>query len=45
MAPVVCEVLEVAEGIDNIQKGDLLITHHNLLTNEALTIERNIEEQ
>ena len=45
MSPVVCEVLEVGEEIDNIQKGDVLITHHNLLTNEALTIERNIEEQ
>jgi hypothetical protein len=45
MSPVVCEVLEVGEGVTNISKGDVLITHHNLLTNEALTIERNLEEQ
>lgn len=44
-SPVVCEVLSVGEDVKEISEGDLLITHHNLLSNEAITIERNLAEQ
>jgi hypothetical protein len=42
--PVVCEVISIGDGVEDIEKGDLLIVHHNMLINEALRIERNIEE-
>ena len=43
--PVVCEVLSAGEDISEIKVGDLLIVHHNVLTNEACIIERDIEQQ
>ena len=42
--PVVCEVLSVGEGVNNIEVGDLLILHHNCLDNEALIIEKDNSE-
>lgn len=43
--PVVCEVLAKGADTDEIEVGDLLIVHHNVLINEALIIERDIQEQ
>jgi hypothetical protein len=44
MNPVVCEVLSVGKDVDNIEVGDMLILHHNCLDNEALIIERDLNE-
>jgi hypothetical protein len=43
--PVVCEVLSKGADCDEIEVGDLLIVHHNVLTNEACIIERDTEQQ
>ena len=43
--PVVCEVLSVGEGISTVKVGDLLIVHHNILTNEGQIISTNLAEQ
>lgn len=43
--PVVCEVTHKAEDVNQVDVGDLLIVHHNTLTNEAAVIESNYNEQ
>lgn len=43
--PVVCEVMSVGEGISTVNVGDLLIVHHNVLTNEGQVIKTNLAEQ
>jgi hypothetical protein len=42
--PSVCEVLFIGEGVEQLQVGDLLIVHHNLLKNDASKIEKNTDE-
>lgn len=43
--PVVCEVTHKADDVEQVSIGDLLIVHHNTLTNEAAVIESNYNEQ
>jgi len=43
--PVVCEVTHKADDVEQVDIGDLLIVHHNTLTNEASVIEKNYNEQ
>ena len=45
MNPVVCEVIEIADDVDEVVPGDLIIVHHNLLVNDASVIESNREEK
>ena len=44
-APVVCEVLSIGDDVTEVSVGDLIIVHHNMITNEAVRIEKNIPEQ
>jgi hypothetical protein len=39
--PVVCEVLNIGEGVEQVEIGDVLIVHHNMLNNDAAMIEKN----
>ena len=45
MNPVVCEVIELADDVDELSVGDLIIVHHNLLINDASVIETNKEDK
>lgn len=39
--PSVCDVLSVGEGVSELQVGDKVIIHHNMITNEALRVDKN----
>ena len=43
--PVVCEVTHKADDVEQVDIGDLLIVHHNTLTNEANVIKKDYSEQ
>lgn len=43
--PVVCEILSVGEDISSVEVGDLLIVHHNVLTNEGQIIKIDYNTQ
>ena len=43
--PVVCEVTHKADDVEQVDIGDLLIVHHNTLTNEASVIKKDYSEQ
>ena len=43
--PVVCEVTHKADDVEQVDIGDLLIVHHNTLTNEASVIKSDYNEQ
>jgi hypothetical protein len=43
--PVVCEILSVGDDISTVEVGDLLIVHHNVLTNEGQIIKVDYGEQ
>lgn len=39
-APNICNVIAVGEGIEDIQVGDNIIVHHNMVKNDASHIEK-----
>jgi len=43
--PTVCEVISKADDIDQVDVGDIVIVHHNMVVNDAIRIEKNIDEQ
>lgn len=38
--PVACKVLSVGDGVKDVEPDDILLVHHNLLTNPAFLIEK-----
>ena len=43
--PTVCEVLSVGDEISTVEVGDLIIVHHNVLTNEGQIIKTDYSDQ
>lgn len=41
ISPTVCDIIAVGEGVKELEVGDKIIIHHNLILNEAMRVERD----